>query len=256
MGNSSVQFSHAELYEPQQHLWETLSSDIFLIIENARSGEAKGELDPTLMEEDHDELTLKGNKWLLSGTAQEILSSIIRSLDKIPIEFRFLCAHLQKEVVRRYPDSKYSSIGGFIFLRFFNAAVTSPQLYGLCKDQPSPEAHRVFVLVTKVLQSLANGIPLGGKEEYMIKLDDFIQENQSEINKFFDRVATIPTGHSEGEIERAEVPEHVVDASLDTIYKYLYTNKEKVLEALDDTLEVQVKAMLQQVGALSKDKDK
>jgi hypothetical protein len=47
----------------------------------------------------------------------------------------------------------------------------------------------VFVLVTKTLQSLANGVQLGGKEPYMKSLNPFIEENQEEINQFFDRIA-------------------------------------------------------------------
>jgi hypothetical protein len=56
-------------------------------------------------------------------------------------------------------------------------------------EQPSKEARRVFVLVTKTLQSLANAVKLGGKEPHMARLNDFIEENQEEINQFFDRIA-------------------------------------------------------------------
>ena len=56
-------------------------------------------------------------------------------------------------------------------------------------EVPSKEARRVFVLLTKTLQSLANAIKLGGKEQHMAKLNDFIDENQNEINQFFDQCA-------------------------------------------------------------------
>ena len=52
----------------------------------------------------------------------------------------------------------------------------------------------MLVLITKTLQSLANGIKLGGKEPYMSKLNDFIDENQDEINEFFDELA-VSTHH-------------------------------------------------------------
>jgi hypothetical protein len=44
-------------------------------------------------------------------------------------------------------------------------------------------------LITKTLQSLANAIKLGGKEQHMAKLNDFIDENQTEINTFFEQCA-------------------------------------------------------------------
>ncbi len=67
--------------------------------------------------------------------------------------------------------------------------MTNECFFSLCSEVPSKEARRVFVLITKTLQSLANNIKLGGKEQHMAKLNDFIDENQNEINQFFDDCA-------------------------------------------------------------------
>jgi hypothetical protein len=38
---------------------------------------------------------------------------------------------LHKEVVQKFPESKYSVLSGFFFLRFICPAIVSPERYGL-----------------------------------------------------------------------------------------------------------------------------
>jgi neurofibromin 1 len=86
---------------------------------------------------------------------------------------RRIFAHLQDAVTARFPDNKqitanYSIVGGFIFLRFFCSAIFSPFGFGVAAEQPKPDAMRAFVLVSKVLQMIANGLSFSDKtsEEY------------------------------------------------------------------------------------------
>src|SRR5690606_27021230 len=115
-----------------------------------------------LMEEGTD---VKINLIRLMLTAQQILSHIMQSLPHVPVPFRYICHTLQTAVMSKFPESRHTVIGGFIFLRFFNPAINVPESYGLTEEPPSKEARRVFVLATKTLQSLANNIPMGAKEE-------------------------------------------------------------------------------------------
>lgn len=48
-----------------------------------------------------------------------------------------------------------AAVGSFVFLRLFCAAIVSPQAYGLLDEEPSSEARRVLVLVSKILQNSA-----------------------------------------------------------------------------------------------------
>jgi len=218
-----------------QYLWNTLSNDIFLLMERTKGEEAADftfELDPVIKPDEED---VRVNKYQLLLTAQKVLSTIIRSLDEVPVEFRVICTHLGREVHNRFPNSKYTAIGGFIFLRFFNPAINLPESYGLSRHPPSKEARRVFVLITKTLQSLSNSIKLGGKEPYMVVLNDFIDENQDGINAFFDDIATMPPQRQEDDdFLPAIIPENIEDIALANVYKQIYMNKSKVRQSLQE----------------------
>lgn len=219
-----------------QYLYDTISDIVFLLIEKTKTGDINPEVDAVLLEEGEDDLTLKVNKYQLLLTAQQMLTSILRSIKSVPIEFRVLCHHLKHEVTPKFPESKYTSVGGFIFLRFFNPAINLPESYGLSREPPSKEARRVFVLITKTLQSLANGIKLGGKEEHMSKLNDFIDENQESINRFFDELASLPSGFNENDDDfiPTDIPPHIEALSLASIYNQIYMNIQKIKQALAD----------------------
>jgi hypothetical protein len=59
-----------------------------------------------------------------------------------------MMAHLRQECVKRFPDSYYKSIAGFIFLRFFCPAILSPDSNGIttgtcCDFHHSPRSPRM-----------------------------------------------------------------------------------------------------------------
>lgn len=70
------------------------------------------------------------------------------------------------------------SIGGFIFLRFINPAIVSPETIDLDLPQgaggDNREIRRGLVMITKVLQALANNVRFGSKEPGMKKLNEFM----------------------------------------------------------------------------------
>jgi len=81
-----------------------------------------------------------------------------------------------------------TTIGGFIFLRFFCPAVSSPEAYGIVEEPPSASARRLLILITKVLQNLSNDVEFGSKEPYMTKMNDFIQSNRVKLVTFYDKL--------------------------------------------------------------------
>ena len=54
--------------------------------------------------------------------------------------------------------------------------------------QISPGVRRGLVMISKVLQNLANGIEFGCKEAHMAILNPFIIENLAVVHMFFDKL--------------------------------------------------------------------
>jgi hypothetical protein len=69
-------------------------------------------------------------------------------------------------------------VGGFVFLRFFCPVVVAPETINIVRD-PNVRTRRNLILIAKVLQNLANGVPAHGaqKEDYMRVCDPFIREH-------------------------------------------------------------------------------
>eukprot|EP01113_Clastostelium_recurvatum_P001763 TRINITY_DN1072_c0_g1_i1.p1 TRINITY_DN1072_c0_g1~~TRINITY_DN1072_c0_g1_i1.p1 ORF type:complete len:1548 (-),score=341.18 TRINITY_DN1072_c0_g1_i1:187-4830(-) len=175
-----------------KYVFDTLSVEMHDLLVGTAGGEITAEVDPTKVNPNDDNVDLSVNKYELMLHAQKILSAILRSLDKVPPPMRQICQHLRDEVEPRFPDAVHTCVGGFFFLRFWNVIILSPENYGLAKSPPSQASRRVLVLITKILQNLANNVVFGEKEQFMVQLNDFIQTNQARLNDFFEQLSSPP----------------------------------------------------------------
>lgn len=70
---------------------------------------------------------------------QEIWKAIVAAKSKCPVELRTIFRHIRACAEDRYGDFlrsvSYSSVSGFLFLRFFCPAVLNPKLFGLLKGK-------------------------------------------------------------------------------------------------------------------------
>lgn len=147
---------------------------------------------------------------------------------------RLLFRHIRSCAEDRYGDwirtVSYSSVSGFLFLRFFCPAILNPKLFGLMKgissskpsqgsllkmleDHPrSNRSTRALLLITKSLQGLANMTNFGSKEPWMepmnvshlLSTGRFIEPNlnvqqkfliaqKTSFKNFIDQICAIPT---------------------------------------------------------------
>lgn len=106
------------------YLYTTIGPELNELIEE----ELGLEVDPEKMEEGTD---LDEMRWTLMAQSQKILKTILASDGDCPAQFRQLFAHIKKCVGERFPENVNTTIGGFIFLRFFCPAVSSPEAYGI-----------------------------------------------------------------------------------------------------------------------------
>jgi len=168
------------------YLYVTIGPELGKLIEE----ELGLEVDPEKMEEGRD---LDEMRWALMSQSQKILKQILGSDVELPTQFRQLFNHISNCVKTRFPENMYTTIGGFIFLRLFCPAVSSPEAYGIVEEPPSADSRRLLILITKVLQNLSNDVEFGSKEPYMAKMNDFIHSNRLKLTAFYDKLLKSPT---------------------------------------------------------------
>jgi len=112
----------------------------------------------------------------------------MRSDKACPGEIKHICAFIRSQLEAKFPKFIYKGLGAFVFLRFYNTAITVPETYGLVPRPPSGTARKHLILISKVLQNLANGVQFSSKEAFMIKLNSLITNSQQQYERFLDRL--------------------------------------------------------------------
>ncbi|KAH8171461.1 GTPase-activator protein for ras-like GTPase domain-containing protein [Sarocladium implicatum] len=152
------------------------------------------EVDPSKLHHSGSELDQHWNQLILHTT--EIWQAIAKTATKIPPELRHIFKYIRAVAEDRYGDFlrtvTYTSVSGFLFLRFICPAILSPKLWGLLRDHPRPRAQRTFTLITKALQKLANVSTFGKREEWMEPMNRFLNAQRQSFRDFIDKVCDIP----------------------------------------------------------------
>lgn len=141
----------------------------------------------------------------LISLANEVVDTIINSLDSVPYGIRWICKQIRLLTKRKYPDATETAvcslIGAFFFLRFINPAIVSPQTYVLVDKLPNENTRRTLTLIAKMLQNLANK-PSYAKEPYMENLQSFVDSNKSRINRFLNELGEVPDFYESLEMDQ------------------------------------------------------
>ncbi|KAH3760639.1 gtpase-activator protein for Ras family gtpase [Pelomyxa schiedti] len=103
----------------------------------------------------------KENALRVVQLSQRLFDHICSSVDQCPMSFRLLFAHAKQQVQHRFPAAASLVVGGFIFLRFLCPAIVAPEGHGLLSGSIAPAMRRNLVLISKLMQTLANGVTEG-----------------------------------------------------------------------------------------------
>jgi hypothetical protein len=147
------------------------------------------EVDPTRLEKGDD---LAKNLKQLIAMCDMAFGAIMKASSECP---RVLCeafGFLRKSVKARFPTDpyvEYTSVSGFIFLRFFCAAILGPTLFGLWAEQVEKNQARALTLVAKTIQNLGNLAEFGYKEAYMKDMNQFITQRLDDLKKYIDDIS-------------------------------------------------------------------
>ena len=127
--------------------------------------------------------------------AEDCWECINRNATRCPHELRYIFRHIRACAEDRYGDFlrtvSYSSVSGFLFLRFFCPAILNPKLFGLVKDHPKANARRAFTLIAKAIQGLANMSNFGAKELWMEPMNAFLTSHRQDFKNFLDTICSI-----------------------------------------------------------------
>ncbi|EWC48877.1 hypothetical protein DRE_00182 [Drechslerella stenobrocha 248] len=130
---------------------------------------------------------------LLNGLVRGVWQSIYSSAEKCPLEIKKVLYHVRLCVDGKFGDilegPSYSSVSGFLFLRFFCPAIMNPKLFGILKDHPGSQAQRTLTLLAKSLQGLANMTTFGVKEPWFEPMNEFLLENTAKFKEFIDSIS-------------------------------------------------------------------
>jgi len=199
------------------------------------------EVDPYKMtEEEKEEMSV--NQLQLMLIVQKLFNAIMKSAKDIPLPLLSICLHVKHLVAQKFvgKDLDYKAVSAFLFLRFICPALAAPHTYGLLPTPPSDSCQRQLVLLSKVLQNLANGTRFGRKEDYMAKMNDFIDSNIITLQKFYDSMQA-PRNLS----PEYFVPPTVVENSLAWLHSHISLNSKRLTQELhackdfDDGAEVE-----------------
>lgn len=135
------------------------------------------EIDPNRVPE--GECVLEENRRNLLTLTKRVYDSIIGSTDRFPPQLRSMCHCLFQVLNKRFHGNQpgnISAVGTVIFLRFINPAIVSPFESGIIDSEPSAKVKRGLMLMSKILQNIANHVEFS-KEQHMKYFNDFIKEN-------------------------------------------------------------------------------
>ncbi|KAI0389523.1 Rho GTPase activation protein [Xylariaceae sp. FL0594] len=152
------------------------------------------EVDPSKVERP-DELARHWEQ--LINLTTEVWEVIASSAARLPLELRSILKYVRAVAEDRYGDFlrtvNYTSVSGFLFLRFICPAILNPKLFGLLRDYPRPRAQRTLTLITKGLQALANLSQFGKKESWMEPMNKFLSQNRQSFKDFVDQLCSVPS---------------------------------------------------------------
>ncbi|KAF9579343.1 Ras GTPase activating protein ira2, partial [Lunasporangiospora selenospora] len=187
------------------------------------------ELDPTRLGPDEDAAINAEN---LKHMAQVFLDTITESVAHVPNSFREVCCYLSQAVGERFPDAKFTAVGGFIFLRFICPAIVAPDSDGLLQAPiENVKVRRGLLLITKVIQNLANNVLFGAKEPFMTVLNTFLTTNIHKVTRFLGNISTMQPQIESSSMDPAHYrPIEVGDRS--SLHRHLALNLERMSKDL------------------------
>ncbi|KAI1439096.1 hypothetical protein GGR50DRAFT_684921 [Xylaria sp. CBS 124048] len=150
------------------------------------------EVDPSRIEKSEE---IEQHWKLLIQLTTDLWKIIAATANKLPIELRTILKYVRAVAEDRYGNFlrtvNYTSVSGFLFLRFICPAILNPKLFGLLHENPRPRAQRTLTLIAKGLQALANVSSFGKKESWMEPMNKFLGHERQSFKDYIDQLCSV-----------------------------------------------------------------
>jgi len=131
----------------------------------------------------------------ITSYCERILTIILHSLGDILYGIRWICSQLDKLARATFLDATEeqlrSVIGGFLFLRFLNPIIVTPDGNNIITKKVDKVKRRNLTLIAKVLQNMSNGVQFAKKEAFMISLNTFLNNYRFLMDDIFEQIIQV-----------------------------------------------------------------
>ncbi|GAM17373.1 hypothetical protein SAMD00019534_005480 [Acytostelium subglobosum LB1] len=139
--------------------------------------------------------TIKARVEHLTAICDQFLEGIINSLNRLPYGIRWICKQIQQIAEKNFANSSQDEIlkviGYFIYYRFIQVAMVSPEEYDLVGREIHPPARKNLINVSKVLQTLFNFAQFGAAEKHFIPLNAWINSHINDIKQYLEEITEV-----------------------------------------------------------------
>jgi len=197
------------------------------LVKDVVASGASFEIDPGRADKGID---VKENLKKLLSISEEFLHHIFDSIAICPKFLRRVMYHAQNEISQKFPEATGIVFGVFFFSRYLIPAIVSPSKYGLLVEPPSRDSQRGLILISKLLQNIANEIEFddsSSNSQYKSELNSFIMEKRSSLLQFFDKLL-----YRDPFISFFPISSEVEQNAIATLSTTLQVNKDAIYQRL------------------------
>jgi Ras GTPase-activating-like protein IQGAP2/3 len=185
----------------------------------------------------------------LESICQSFFDGIMASLNKVPYGIRWICKQIRTIALESFSNASEDDIlkvtGYFIYYRFINLAIVTPDAFEIVDKELPPLARKNLVAVARVLQNLFNFTMFGASDRWFLPLNEFIKKNLPTVRDYFTDLIEVADPEDYLQVDKymelTQKTKPVIIISLHEIascHQFLQQNIDKLVKDKEDPLKV------------------
>jgi len=169
--------------------------------------------------------------------ADNFLNRIVSTVEQLPYGLKWICKKISEISTAKFPGAKREAvqrvIGYFVYYRFINPAIITPENFGIVSDRLNYQTRQCFYQVAKVLQLLFNFAQFG-KAAYQKPINDFIENKKAILNDYFTNLIKVKEPQEALMIDKYTDLTQISRPVILINYDELYHTHELIVQYLDN----------------------